>query len=132
MKIFFKKSQSSMEFFTLAGFAFLMSIIIVAISVNEIKNFRDKKEFDLIKDLGLKLQKEAVIANYVEDGYQRTFSIPQKLEGSFNYTIKNTNGTIIINASKTSFSAAIPFVDGNFTKGNNKIKRTNGKIYINK
>ena len=132
MRIVFKKSQSSMEFFTLVGFAFLTSIIIIAVSVSEIKEFRDKKEFNLIKDLGLKLQKEVAIANYVENGYQRTFDIPQKLEGSFNYTIINTNSTIIINATKTSFSAAMPFVEGNFTKGSNKITRANNKVYINK
>ena len=132
MKIFFKKSQSSMEFFTLAGFAFLATIIIVSISVSEIKNFRDKKEFDLIQDLGLRLQKEVSIAAYVEDGYKRNLVIPQKLENSFNYTVINTNNTIIINASKTSFSAAIPFVEGNFTKGSNKITSTDNKIYLNK
>ena len=53
MKIVFKKSQSSMEFFALVGFAFLTSIIIVAVSVSEIKDFRDKKEFDMRDDCKL-------------------------------------------------------------------------------
>ena len=51
-----KKSQSSMEFFMLVGLAFLSVTLFVAVSVNEIKEFRDTKDFLLLKDLALKMQ----------------------------------------------------------------------------
>ena len=124
-------SQSSMEFLVFSGLAFLVVIVIVTFSVNEVKELRDKKEFFLIRDLGLKLQKEVSIAASVEDGYERNFNIPAKLEGVFGYSITMTNATITINSSKTFFSARIINVIGNFTNGNNKIEKINGKIYIN-
>ena len=68
LRIMKNKSQLSMEFFMLAGLAFLAAIIFVGASANEMKEFKDAKDFLLIKDLGLKLQKEVSIASYVEDG----------------------------------------------------------------
>lgn len=133
LKITKNKSQSSMEFFMLVGLAFLAVIIFVGVSANEVKEFKDAKDFLLIKDLGLKLQKEVSIASYVEDGYERDFTLPDKLENGVDYYILTKNTSITINSSKTVFSVRIPLVYGkNFTKGGNKIERISGKIYVNR
>ncbi len=127
------KSQLSMEFFTLAGMAFLAAIIFAGLSVNEMREFKDAKDFFLIKDLGLKLQKEVSIASYVEDGYERDFTLPDKLENSVDYYILTKNTSITINSSKTVFSARIPVIYGkNFTKGSNKLEKIDGKVYVNR
>ena len=126
------KAQTSMEFFTLIGVAFLATILFVALSVNEVKEFKDKKEFFLIKDLALKLQKEVSIAISVEDGYERTFILPDKLETTVDYFITTLNTSITINSSITVFSVAKPITIGNFTKGSNKIEKIDGKIYVNR
>lgn len=127
------KSQLSMEFFTLAGMAFLAAIIFAGLSVNEMREFKDAKDFSLIKDLGLKLQKEVSIASYVEDGYERDFTLPDKLENSVDYYILTKNTSITINSSKTVFSARIPVIYGkNFTKGSNKLEKIDGKVYVNR
>ena len=120
-----------MEFFTLTGLAFLAVIIFVAASANEAKEFRDQREFFLIKDLALKLQKEVAIAASVESGYERSFNLPDKLESTVDYFIATGNSTITVNSSKTVFSVAIPNIAGNFTKGSNKVERISGKIFIN-
>lgn len=128
-----KKSQSSMEFFTLVGLAFLVVIIFVAVSANEVKEFRDTKEFLLIKDLALKLQKEVAIAASVENGYVRNFDLPDKLENIVDYSTIIRNNTLTINSSKTVFSVAIPNTAGkNFTKGANKIEKISGVVYVNR
>ena len=127
------KSQSSMEFFTLIGLAFLAVIIFVGVSANEVREFRDAKEFLLIKDLALKLQKEVGIAASVEDGYERSFTLPEKLEATVDYFITGTNNSITINSSKTVFSVRVPIIYGkNFTKGSNRVEKINGKVYVNK
>ena len=128
-----RKAQSSMEFFTLVGLAFLMTILFVVVSANEVKEFRDAKEFLLIKDLALKLQKEVSIANSVENGYERNFTLPEKLENIVDYFIIISNNSLTINSSKTVFSVAIPGTFGkNFTKGINKIEKISGQIWVNK
>ena len=126
------RAQSLMEFFILVGLAFLAAILFVVISANEIKDFRNQKELFLIQDLALKLQKEVTIATSVEDGYERNFELPNKLDGSFNYFIVIRNNTMTVNSSKAVFSVAVPTTYGkNFTKGNNKIEKIDGKVYIN-
>ncbi len=127
------KSQSSMEFFALVGLAFLATILFAAITVNEIREFSDQKEFLMIKDLALRLQKEVAIAASVEDGYERSFTLEDKLEGKVDYFTIVTNSSVNVNSSKAAFSARIPLIYGkNFTKGSNKVEKTNGKIYVNR
>src|SRR3989338_7311382 len=126
------KSQVSMEFLILAGIAFLAVIVFVVASASELKEFRGQKEFFLIKDLALRLQKEVTISASVEDGYERSFSLPKKLDGVLDYYITTKNSTVTINSSKSVFTAAIPNVIGNFTKGSNKIEKINGEIYLNR
>ena len=129
----YEKSQVSIEFFTLIGLAFLMLIIIVAASANEVKEFRDRKEVFLIKDLALKLQKEVSIAASVEDGYVRSFTLPDKLDNIVDYSTINTNASITVNSSKTVFFVRVPMIYGkNFTKGSNKVEKINGKVYVNR
>jgi len=128
-----KLSQTSIEFFFFTGIAFLILILFLVISVNEIKDFRDQKEFFLLKDLALKLQKEVSIAASVEDGYVRSFSLPDKLENIFDYFIIIKNNTITINSSKTVYIVSIPNTLGkNFTKGTNIVEKINGQIYVNR
>ena len=131
MKMKYLKAQSSMEFFTLVGLAFLTVILFVAVSANEAREFKDKKEFLLVKDLSLKLQKEVAIAASVEDGYQRSFTLPDKLESTLDYFITTKNNTVTINSSKTVYSVRIPPIIGNFTKGSNTIKKIGDEIYVN-
>lgn len=132
MKMKAYKAQSSIEFLVFAGIAFLVVIIFVAASANEVREFRDQKKFFLIKDLALKLQKEVTIAASVENGYERSFNLPDRLGNNLDYFIITKNSTITVNSSKTAFSVRIPNVIGNFTKSTNTIERIDGEIYINK
>ena len=88
------KAQSSMEFFMLVGLAFLAVILFVAVSANEVREFRDQKEFFLVKDLALKLQKEVTLAADAEDGYVRSFTLPEELENIIDYFVQIKNNTI--------------------------------------
>ena len=127
------KSQSSMEFFALVGLAFLAVTLFASITVNEIREFGDQKEFLMIKDLALRLQKEVTIAAYAEDGYERSFTLEDKLEGKIDYFVIVTNSSINVNSSKAAFSVRIPLIYGkNFTKGSNKVEKINGKVYVNR
>lgn len=127
------KSQSSMEFFALVGLAFLATILFAAITVNEVREFSNQKEFLMIKDLALRLQKEVSIAALVEDGYERKFALEDKLEDKVDYFIIVTNTSINVNSSKSAFSVRIPLIYGkNFTKGSNKVEKINGRIYVNR
>ena len=71
-----------MEFFNLMGLAFIVTIFFVVISINEVNEFKDQKEYVLIKDMALKLQKEISIAlDAAEERPEGSiFIIPVRLE----------------------------------------------------
>jgi hypothetical protein len=127
-----KKSQTAMEFLILIGLAFLTTGIFTLASLDQIKEFQDKKEHRTIKDLALKLQTEINLAATAEDGYQRQFTIPDKLDNTINYSIliKN-NETLIVYSDKSLYLVAIPKVIGNITKNSNTITKRGGVVNLN-
>ena len=125
------KAQLFTEFFIFLGLAFLISIAFEIASIDQLNDFRTQQESDAVKDLALKLQKELLIAANVEDGYVRTFEIPNKLD-SINYSLTTLNNrTITVKSKNSLYMVAIPRAIGNVTKGTNKINKTNGVIYVN-
>ena len=125
------RSQVSIEFFIFVGLAFLVAIAFELAALDQLKDFRMQKESDAVRDLALKLQKEFVLAATVEDGYARTFTIPNKLDNNFNYTLTTKNNTITVESTNSIFIVSIPNSIGNATIGSNRINNTGGVIYIN-
>lgn len=124
------RAQVSAEFFVFLGLAFLIAIAFELASLDQLNDFRAQKESDAVKDLALKLQKEALIAANVEDGYVRVFEIPQKLD-NVNYSLTTRNYTVIVESKNGFYILSIPRAMGNFTIGTNMINRSGGVIYIN-
>lgn len=124
------KAQISAEFFILLGLAFLIAIAFELASLEQLNDFRIQKENEAVKDLGLKLQQELLVAATVEDGYVRIFEIPEKL-GIINYTLTTLNQTITVKSKNSLYIVSIPKVIGNASKGTNMINKTGGVIYFN-
>ena len=124
------KAQVSAEFFIFIGMAFLIAIAFSMASLDQLNDFRLQKENDAIKDLALNLQKELMTAATVEDGYVRTFTIPDQLD-NINYSLTTQNFTITVQSKNSLFSVGIPNSVGNITKGANTINKTGGVIHIN-
>lgn len=83
-----------------------------------------------IDEIGTMLKIEIDTAYSVSEGYTRKIILPQKIIGKdYNITIKNNEMTIT--ADVYSFTKIIPPVVGNFTKGQNIIKKESEKIIIN-
>lgn len=123
------KAQISAEFFVLLGLAFLIAISFELASLDQLNDFRLQKENDAVKDLALKLQKEVLIAATVEDGYVRTFTIPDTLD-RINYSLTTQNSTITVESKNGLYIVAVPNAVGKVSKGFNTINKTGGVIYI--
>ena len=124
------KAQVSAEFYVFLGLAFLIAISFEIASLDQLNDFRIQKESEAVKDMTLKLQKEAIIAANVEDGYVRVFEIPDKLD-SINYSLTTKNYTISVQSENAFYILSIPRAIGNFSKGVNKINKTGGVVHIN-
>ena len=79
--------------------------------------------------MALKLQRELFLASAVEDGYFRTFALPDNLEG-IDYSLITRNSTITVLSKNSLFIVAIPYIIGNASKGANAINKTGGVIYL--
>ena len=123
------KAQVSAEFFVFVGLAFLIAIAFEIASLEQLKDFRIQKESEAVKDIALKLQKELLVAAAVEDGYVRTFGIPDDID-SINYSLTTLNSTITVESKNGFYVVQIPKAVGNVSKGTNKINKTGGVIYI--
>ena len=125
-----KKSQIGMEFMLFSGIALITAVIFVSISYSQSKDLYDTKEFLLVKDIALKIDKEIDITSYVEDGYQRGFDIPEMINNG-DYNISIVNNTLSVWTNTTQYVTGILNITGYVEKGSNTIKKTNGIIYLN-
>ncbi|MBL7055211.1 hypothetical protein ISS05_05640 [Candidatus Woesearchaeota archaeon] len=128
--MFLKKSQTAMEFFVLIGLAAITVMIFILASLSQIRDFQDKKEYILLKDLALKLQTEINLAATAEDGYSRQFTISERLD-NLNYSITIKNETLIAYSGKSLYAVSIPKITGNITKNTNTITKTGGVVNLN-
>ena len=121
-----------MEFFIFIGLTALAVGIFTLASLDQIKEFYDKREYIFLKDLALKLQTEINLAATAEDGYQRQFTIPDRLGNTVNYSIiiKN-NETLIVYSDKSLHVVSVPKVIGNITKNTNTITKSGGVVNLN-
>ena len=124
------KAQVSAEFLIFVGMAFLIAIAFEAASLSQLKDFRDRKEAEAVRDMALKIQKELIIAANVENGYSRTFDLPDRLE-LINYSITTQNLTVTVESKNGFFIVHIPNSVGNVTKGTNHISKTGGIVHVN-
>jgi len=138
-----KKAQSSIEVTLLIGFMFLTFNIFLLVIAERMVDVQNQKDRQLIDDMGSVIEGEIELAAGVENGYSRTFEIPQTLKG-INYSVILINSTYM----KTNYSELVlKYIDftktyetvkklpknvyGNIYKGENKIVKNNGVVYLN-
>ena len=126
-----RKSQSSMEFVILVGFMLLVIVIFFSIASSRVLKAREDANGVIAEDLAKYAYREIEIAKSVNNGYIRTFSLPNKLVGN-NYDIKIVdNKELIVNFLSKEHVLFLPGdVDGNISRGSNKIKKIDGVVHI--
>ena len=126
----FRKAQGAFEFLILIGIAFAAVVVFLIASFSDIDELTQKKEFMMLKEQGDRMHSEISLALRVEDGYSRSFLVPQMLENR-DYTVVTANRTITLTSDRSSYSFRIPSIDGNITKGMNNITRESGVVRLN-
>jgi len=138
-----KKAQSSIEVALLVGFMLLTFNVFLLVIAHRMVDVQEQKDRQLIEDMSSVIGGEIEIAAGVEDGYSRTFEIPETLKG-INYSVKLINSTVM----KTDYSELVIMyvdftkahetvrklpknVDGVVYKGKNSILKKNGIVCLN-
>lgn len=132
MKVFSQKSQSAVEFITLASFMLLVVVGFIAVISSNLLAAREEGSKKTAEDIADFAYREIETAKSVNDGYVRVFSMPQAVNG-IEYSISITdNRELTVNYMDNEFVKFLPAnVTGNISKGANLITRKKGIVYIN-
>lgn len=125
-----KKSQASMELLAFVGIGLIILILYLTFIFNQTRNYNLEREKLLGQDILKKVKIEIELADIVNEGYHRTFIVPETLEGiPYNITIQDKELTV--KTQNFDFIEIIPEVNGNIQKNQNTIKKEGNVIYLN-
>jgi|SRR3989338_2686892 len=126
-----KKAQIASQFLIITGFAMVIIVTFLIGFYSLSTDLRSEKQLVLIQDLALKIKEEVFLAYRVSDGYSRTFSLPQKLDGlDYNIYVVGSN-TLLLDSEKVNYTTSIANFNGNLIKGTNLIIKNSSGVYIN-
>lgn len=127
-----KKAQGALEFMILTSFLLLAFTVFFLIVNEQTQDKLKEKENLMIKQIVVSIQDEINLASQSTNGYERTFKIPENLNGE-NYTIGIGDDLVYIKTLDEKFAIALPIakVEGNILKGTNKIKKENEVVTLN-
>lgn len=123
-------AQSSIEFLVLIGFVMVFFILAIAIIRSNTMNTSRERETILSEDIVTTIHKEILLATRVQDGYERTFWIPEKI-GAKEYLLSIQNNQVVLRLDQSDYWRTVPSVTGNITKGLNFIRKAEGIVYVN-
>lgn len=127
-----KKSQSAIEFIIIVGAVLVVFITTMGIFQKNINDKEIEKRAFKFQELAQNVQTEINLAAKATSGYQRTFTLPDKVEG-MDYQIQLVAESVYINSSNGEYALSLPAfnVTGKIQKGANTIKKINDEIRLN-
>jgi len=127
-----KRSQIAFEFLVLIGFLTIISFGFITASGIQIKEYSDNQNKAMVEEFASSLKRELDMASVVKEGYERTVSLPEEIDGKILYNISMQGSTLTIITEEYSYSVIIPETEGRFeTNKNNLIRNTNNTVVIN-
>lgn len=131
IKKFFCKSQSAIEFISLASFMLLVVLGFLAVTSSNMLQAKEEGNRKTAEDIADFAYREIDIAKSVNNGYIRVFNLPQTVNGvSYDITMTD-NRELTVNYLDYEFVRFLPSnVTGNISKGDNRISKKDGIIYI--
>lgn len=132
MKNLSQKSQSAVEFVTLASFMLLVVVGFLAVTSSNMISAREEGNKKIAEDIAGFAYREIETAKSVNNGYIRIFNMPETVNG-VKYAINITdNRELAVNYLDYEFVRFLPAnVSGNISKGPNAITKKNNMVYIN-
>ncbi len=120
-----------MEFIVLATFMLLVALGFFAVISSNLSDAKEEANKKIAQDIAEFAYREIEIAKSVNDGYVRVFTLPQTING-VSYSVNITdNRELIVNYLGNEYIKFLPSnISGNLTKGNNKIYKKNGVVYV--
>lgn len=127
-----KKSQSAIEFIILIGAVLFIFLTLSLIFQQNLQEKNAKKRNQEIFNLAKSVQQEIDLATVSSDGYQRTFTLPNKIiNADYNATLTDNFVYIYTLDNRHALSLPVKNLSGQIQKGNNIIRKINGSVFLN-
>lgn len=122
------KGQVALEFMIIAGVAVFFTILLITVITTVSSEKLDKDAFEQLRVLGKDVQHEFSRANQMNNGYERTFEIPEKVkERDFSIALRHEgpDSFIEIGYQGRLLYYDVPQTSGSLVQGNNTIRKDN-------
>lgn len=130
MRSLTRDAQVAFEFVVLVAIVFGALIVFTSFVRDNFTEVQSDTDYFRLKDVALSVKAEISLAVALEDGYQRAFSIPLTIDG-LEYNISRENGFLMFSSSNSEYTVSVPAYTGDVQKGNNVIRKVDGKIEVN-
>lgn len=125
-----RKAQFAIEFSLMIALAMVALLVLAGVLYFMTYDYSEERNIRRLTDLGYSLQNELILANQVEDGYERVVILPEKVESAA-YTINKTNNDLVITYKGSELLFPVPQnITGTFQKGTNTIHKESGFVII--
>jgi len=120
----------SFEFVVMMSMAIIFIMLILVFGNEILVDRQSYQKYSALRDYGYVLQSEILMAAGSERGYERTIFVPHKID-KIDYELNNTNNSFFVAYKDTRFTYFIPLIEGNISKGYNRIVTNSTTIKIN-
>jgi len=127
-----KKTQFTIEFVMLISLMFVIFVTFFAVVSYRFSEVGETEKKQKTENIAILVDDEVKLARLNSDGFERTFELPKKIEGS-DYTVEIIDDReLVVNYGDYEHVLFLPEnVVGNVNFGLNKIKKIDGVIYLN-
>ena len=117
-----------MEFMILLAMAILLGSMYLAVTGQLFLTTSEQQRVSALNDIGYMVQDELMLAESVDDGYARNFTIPTKAD-RFTYAISNDAASLTLVSGVASVTYSLPQISGTLAIGRNSITK-NGALTV--
>jgi hypothetical protein len=125
-----KPGQTSTELMVLYSTLLLVFIFLIVWVYDSIETHRKAQEAEQLNELAQNIKQEIALAARSSEGYSRNFYL-EPYVGTKNYSINASEQSITLTAENSAVSFFIQNIEGALKKGDNTIRKENGKVYLN-
>ena len=122
--------QVSIEFLIFVAISFVMAIVITSVALDQQQEKTSERNKVGVQDVANKIQEEIVIAQSVQSGFMRNFTLPEKLPSGNPYSIFQNSSYIRVVAEETEVEVNVPPYEGQVVMGANVICNRNGEVFV--
>jgi uncharacterized protein (UPF0333 family) len=126
-----KKAQFSLEFLLLLAVMFIIFTGFLAVTTTKILNAKDRERQQIAEDIAVTVRDEIEFANSLQDGYERTFTLPPKINGNtYTVTVLDNREIVVTYLDKEHVEFLPGGISGTVDVGLNTVRKENGIVYL--